>query len=431
MTAESYPAEVVTKLREENASWRTRAHAAESQLSVYVNRYPLGDIDKFHISRAVMAKALSGGRMHGAAWDKYASFEKQWLAADYERKAKMGDQVDGVDGGFLAPEDWNARWFDLLRNFTVFDRLPIVRVNVPLRITHLPKITNDVTIVYPGENAAFTTSQFKFGQLSYTAHKSTAEVYAANELIRDAPGVIDQVWQQSLAAAAAADSDSQLLTGQGGPNPVGLVTLASDGTGAGGTGGTVSKYYAKGTATTSIDTTPAHGTPSFLHVSQLRSKVTNLNGVTNVTAGQARCTGIIAHSRFEQTVHTIASGAGAWTDAQGRPLWMGGLNADGSPNANGEQSGASLMGLSWALTNALPTNSTDGGGTTSSFMIAGYWQRYVYFQCLTPTIDAVIEASDSSSTGFAADQTTVRLTYRYDGGPAQPEAFAVLAGCDQ
>ena len=418
-------ATLVAELRAENGKWRTRTHAAENALSFYVNKYPLGDEDNFHVSRAAYAKAMSKGSFSGPYWDKYAKWEKGYL----EQKAKQGDQVSGADGGFLAPEFWSTRWFDLLRNFTVFDRLPIVRLTVPYRIAHIPRVMGDITINYPGENASLTNTQFKFGQLSYGAHKSTVEIYVSNEEIRDAPELADQVFRQSSAAAVAADADNQLLSGQGGPNPVGLITLASDGTGGGGTSGTIAKYYAKGTATTSIDTTPAHGTPSFLHISQLRSKVTNLNASTAVTAGQARCTGIIAHSRFEQSVHTLAAAASAWTDAQGRPLWMGGLNGDGGPNADGSSGG--LMGLSWALTNALSVTSADGGGTTSSFIIAGYWQRYVYFECLTPTYDAVIDAADTSSTGFSADQTSIRVTYRYDGSPAQPEAFAVLAGCDQ
>jgi HK97 family phage major capsid protein len=419
---QTFDAAYVKTLREENASWRTRAHAAETAYSVHVNRYPLGDLDKFSVSRAAMAQRLSDGRFEGHAWDKFAPYEKAWIEA--ESKAAQGDQVSGVDGGFLAPENWNQQWFDLLRSFTVLDRLPISRFSVPLRVTHLPKVTNDVSVYYPAENAVITSSQFKFGQLSYTARKSSALLNVSNELIRDAASVADAVFRQSTAMAIALDRDTQLLTGSGGGNglqPTGIITAA--------TAGTISKYYPGASATTDISTAAAHGTPSFLHVSSLRSKVANLNGATNVQAGQGKCTGVIAHSRFERTVHTIASAAGAWTDAQGRPLWMGGLNGDGGPNADNNGVG-SLMGLDWAFTNILPTNSTDGGGTTSSFMIAGYWQRYALFECMTPTY-AATPLSGTSSTGFAADQTQIRVVYRYDGQPVQPEAFAVLAGCDQ
>jgi hypothetical protein len=217
-----------------------------------------------------------------------------------------------------------------------------------------------------------------------------------------------------------------LLTGSGGGNglqPTGIITAA--------TAGTISKYYPGASATTDLATSPAHGTPSFYHVSSLRTKINTLNGASNVQAGQGKCTGIIAHSRFEKTVHIIAGAAGAWTDAQGRPLWMGGLNSDGSPNANpGDNTGNNLLGVPFALTNILPVNSTDGGGTASSYMIAGWWERYGLFECMTPTY-AATPLSGSSSVGFAADQTQIRVVYRYDGACIQPEAFAVLAGCDQ
>jgi len=75
--------------------------------------------------------------------------------------------------------------------------------------------------------------------------------------------------------------------------------------------------------------------------------------------------------------------------------------------------------------NILPTNSTDGGGTASSFVVAGWWEMYALFQALQVAYDTTMEA-----TYFQNDQTGVRVLSRWDGAPLHPEAFAVLAGCD-
>jgi HK97 family phage major capsid protein len=378
---------------------------ANSDLRFHINSFPMGDIDNYSVARAAyaMSQAKQG---HGSAWQKYAPWEHAYQQA--VEKA-MGDQVSGLDGAYLAPEAWGTRLFDLLRSFSALDQLPITRMRVPARIVRLPKISTDITIQYPGENAAIPASQYGFGQVSYNAHKADALYNESNEMFRDVPEVVDQALQLSASRAIATDRDTQAFTGLGGMKPTGIVNLPQ-----------VSIYYPGASASAAIVTTPAHATPSYNHLSQLRGKVTSLNGATTVAAGQAECDGIVVHSRFEQTVMTLGTAAGAWTDAQGRPLWTMGLNGENRAPQTG------LLGMRWALTNVLPTNLAVAGGTASSYAIAGWWQNYVLLECQAFTFDSTPYAQ-----GFASDQTQVRITYRWDAAPARPEAFAVLAGVDQ
>jgi hypothetical protein len=385
---------------------------ANSNVEFYINRFPAGDIDNFSVCR--YAYALGQMRYYGkgqGALLKYAPWETQYYQALDEVSYKaQGDQVSLIDGGSLAPEAWTSVWSDLLRSFSAIDQLPVMRLNVPYRVAHLPKVTGDVTVSYPGENTAPSATQFKFGQLTYTARKPMAEIAVSNEMMRDAPGMADALLRKSTAGAIALDRDTQILTGVGGSQPTGLITLA--------TNGTIAKYYPGATPGANITTTAGHFTPSFNHLSQLRGKVHQLNGSTLVPTGQAHCNGMIAHSRFEQTVLILAAATGAWTDAQGRPLWMTDLgSADGS---------TSLLGQKWALTNILPTTSTDGGGTASSFIIAGWWDQYALFTAQQVAFETTWEESY-----FQSDQTGVRIKMRWDGSPIHPEAFAVLAGVDQ
>ena len=374
-------------------------------LNVHVNLFPLGDIDNYSVARAAyaMAQVKQG---HNLAWFKYAPWEKAY----HDALAKaMGDQVSGLDGAYLAPEQWGSRLFDLLRSFSALDQLPITRIRVPVRTLRLPKVSGDITIQYPGENAQITSSQYSFGQLSYNAHKADALYNESNELFRDAPEVIDQALQLSAAKAISIDRDTQLFTGIGGRMPTGIVNLPQ-----------VNVYYPVASASGTITTTPGSFTPSFNHFSQLRGKVTSLNSSSTVSAGQAQCDGIVVHSRFEQTVMTLGTAAGPWTDAQGRPLWIMGLNGESSDPQTG------LLGMKWALSNILPTNVTVGANSDCSYAVAGWWAQYALFECMAFTFEATPFAQ-----GFASDQTQVRITYRYDGGPAHPESFAVMAGVRQ
>jgi len=400
------------------------AAAADPEFRVNLNRWPLGDIDNFSVCR--YAYAQSRQRYYGeshSALRKYAPWETQYYeCADALAMKAQGEAVSIVDGGALAPEAWSAQWSDLLRAFGVIDRLPVTRLFVPYRITHLPKVTVDVTVAYPGENTAPSNTQYSFGAISYTARKADIVIPVSNELMRDAPFLADQVLRRSSAGAIAYDRDYQALLGQGGPQPTGLVTMA--------TAGTIFKYWVPGASTTSsLSTTGNHGTPSFLHMSQLRGKIHQLNGSANAPAtGQAHCNGMIVHSRFEQTVQVQAGagGAGPWTDNNGRPLWMTGLSGPAAAASEDQAGEGALLGQIWVPSNLLPTNSNDGGGSASSYIIAGWWEQFAVFESLQLAFDTTMEGSY-----FQADQTGVRVVHRWDCSPIHPEAFAVLAGVDQ
>lgn len=414
------PDQLATVLKRGYLPSDLRAVVATDPVRFYVNHWPLGDIDNFSVSRYAYAQGRQRFLNEGsAALLKYAPWETRYYqAADELAYKAQGEYVSIADGGALAPEAWSTQWSDLLRAFSPIDQLPVTRLSVPYRIEHLPKVTGDVTIVYPGENASVTASQFSFGALTYTARKSGVTIGVSNEMMRDAPFTADQVLRQSSVRAVAYDRDKQILLGQGGPQPTGLVTLA--------TNGTISKYYPGTTVSGAIQTSPNAAIPSFAHLSQLRGKIHRLNGSSNAPSdGQAHCNGMIVHSRFEQDVGTLGTANGPWTDANGRPLWMSGLSTPATRTDEDHASDGALLGQVWALTNLLPTNSTDGGGSASSFVIAGYWEEYAIFTSQQVAYEATTEASY-----FLNDQTGVRVTARWDAGPIHPEAFAVMAGCN-
>src|SRR5262249_46378294 len=169
-----------------------------------INRFPLGDVDNFSVCRHAYAECQRRyfGKSSGAA-KALAPWEYAYHAALEElatRKAQ-GEYVSSIDGGALAPEAWSKQWSDLLRAFRAVGKLPVTKLFVPYRIDHLPKVTGDVTISYPGENNPIPATQFQFGQISYTARKAAATIGVSNETIRDAPFLADHILPHSTPRA--------------------------------------------------------------------------------------------------------------------------------------------------------------------------------------------------------------------------------------
>ena len=413
----------VKGLRTEAADWRTKYRDLEAapvlqkgylppevklsntDLQVHIPKFPRGDVDNFSVMRAAYADDQARHGDNGRAWDQIAPWEKAYLKAlgEIRYKANMGDSVSGQDGAFIAPEFFSQQWFDVLRSLTAIDQLPVRRFNLPYRLSKFPKITNDVTVFYPGENNTATTTRYQFGQIVATPRKAIAYYRVSNELIRDAGDLADNLFRQSTAGAIALDRDAQIFMGSStaanGPTPVGFLQLAQS--------GQVGLYYPGSSTSTPLVTAAATGQPFYQTIAQLINKVEALNSNPNVTAGQAICNGIAANAQFKQTLFSSKN----FVDGSSRPLWLTEPSQDGG-----------FMGCKWALTNAIPT-SIAIAGQTGSFMVAGWWQQLALFECLT-----LGYATTQESQAYASDQTEVRLVHRWDWAPLHPEAFVVLAG---
>ena len=411
----------VKGLRNEAADWRTRYRDLEAEsrpifhkgflppevkfsntdVSIHVPKFPKGDVDNFSLSRAAYAQDQAAHGNKGE-WERIAPWEKQYLTAmaEVRYKANMGDQVSGQDGAYIAPEFWSAQWFDVLRSQTAIDQLPIQRFQLPYRRSYIPKITNDVTVTYPGENTSASTTVYKFGQVSATPRKAVAYYRAGNEMIRDAGELADDLFRRSTAGALAVDRDTQIFMGNtsstASNTPVGMLFMPQ-----------IPIYYPGASTTTPLTATPATGTPFYQTIAQLVTKVEALNSNSNVTTGQATCNGFVANSQFKQTLFSSAR----FLDSSARPLWVTDPNVDGG-----------FFGGTWALSNIIPT-ALSVAGQSGSLIVAGWWQQFALFECLTLGYSSTME-----SQAYANDQTEIRVVHRWDAAPIHPEAFVILAG---
>jgi len=373
--------------------------ASEEERAAYfaphVNFFPKGDMDNFRIERWAMAVERSQNTLEGSlAFAKYAPWETAYYSAF--QKATAGDQVSGVDGGFLAPEAWSTQFVDQIYASQALSRLPVTRMNMPTRVLHIPKLTTAITVNYGSENAALSASTAGFNQLSFTARKQSIFVQISNELIRDsnpsAAGIIINNAQRS----AAIDRDKQTLIGNGQAGaPYGLLNTAG--------------------ITVASGTFATPSTPLFTELLTGLANVENLNNSANVPVGQTSCTGVFGATALKQQILSMKD------TTNNRPLFDFGLNyMRGSQAADSSQSSMidGLLGIpTWAFSNAL------GQAANSRSVIFGDWQ-YLYVMLRQ---DVELLTSNVAGTAFQNDQTWLRMICRYDVAVAHPEAFYVFS----
>jgi len=394
-----------------------------SDVAFHINKFPLGDADNFSVSRAcyamLMSKRETGAKYNLGRWTKYAPWERKYIDALQEISFKlpdgvvpergdepgylvgqtkaMGDAVSGIDGGFLAPELWSSQYFQILTSISALDRLPVTRFNVPVRGLHIPKTALDVTVSYPGENNAPTATQYKFGQLSYTARKAVILINAGIELMRDAPTFNDQLLREEGARSMAVDRDVQAFQGIGGNNPTGITSANTVGP----------QLSQVGTFTPAGDSGNG-ATPAYTDYIGAKYQAEHLSTNTNVTTGQAIVDGVVANMRSIKSIQAIL-------DSSSRPIWPQDLEASGG-----------FIGIrNWKMVTdvVLPINIVKGTSSDLSNIIFGSWVNYVLFDCLTLGFDITEEGQ-----GMANAQAQIRLVHRWDAGPSHPEAFVVMPG---
>src|SRR5215472_3873309 len=364
-----------------------------------VNMFPRGDIDNFSVTRWAMANERANNTSEGgSAYHKWAPWETAYYGA-CEKLAlankAMGDMVSGQDGGFLAPEEWSTRFTDQLYPAMALSALPLTRIPMGTRVTHVPRLNSNITVQYVAENAALTAVQAQFQQVSFTARKQAFFVQISNELIRDSNPAAEAILRNNATHYMAIDRDKQILLGNGqGGAPTGLLNQTNVTAGA-----TLGQ------------------SPTFDLFNTVIFNVENLNGSTNVPVAQATCTGFVGPVVLKQQILNMK-------DSNGRPIFDWGINQmrgslSGAANGAGVNRSTLLDGLfgvdTWVLTNIL------AGTAGSRNVFAGDWQHVWVME----RQDVELLSSNVAGTAFANDQTWIRGISRYDVGVAHPEPFYI------
>ncbi len=353
-----------------------------------------GDFDQFNIAKYLWS--IRERQTNGRDFKEILgpdSFEYKW------RTSKAQSELNGQDGGFLAPEEWSGTFHDVIRDNSAFRSLPVQRNTTSARVHHMAVAMSDWTFSYGLDNSSATSADRKFAMRTLTMRKATALATVSNELLKDASDLANQVLRQSAAEAVAFETDKQTLWGSGqAGTPVGILNMTNVGLANPGAG--------SGT------------TPLLADLASMVTKAKSVNNSANVPVGSVEDIAVVAHPRIEQTWRAMVNIANQSTSP-----WLFGLGTEPITRP---------LGVSWILTGAIPitftsTNVSTGGANTHIF--AGDWRRLRVTMRLDFEFSITQEGNAGGSTGFQSDQSLVRIVSRYDVSATHPEAFFVLTNC--
>src|SRR5437899_847641 len=100
-----------------------------------------GDFDDFNLARylwAVRERQLNGRDFKAVLGPESTEYRY------YTAKAAQ-NELNGVDGGFLAPEEWSTTFHDVIRDNSTFRSLPVQRNLTKARIHHMAVAMSDWT----------------------------------------------------------------------------------------------------------------------------------------------------------------------------------------------------------------------------------------------------------------------------------------------
>lgn len=118
-------------------------------------------------------------------------------------------------GGYLVPEEFAARVYDLIQVKTVV--MPdLEQVNMNTDVMYLPKATQGSTAYWVAETGTISTSEMAFGRLTLTAKKVAALVEASTEILEDANVSVANMIVDQMAKDLAIEVDDEVLNGTGG-----------------------------------------------------------------------------------------------------------------------------------------------------------------------------------------------------------------------
>lgn len=153
---------------------------------------------------AVFTKDLEAIKSHYS--DKDVEFYKQ-------RGLSAGTDADG---GFLVPDEFRMEILRLIEQYGVARRECTV-VGMKSDTLHLPSLSSSVSVAWPNEGAAITSSKFQLARVTLTAKKMAGLTPMTSELLDDADVDVIQLLVTLFAEAIAKEEDAQVLKGTGSP----------------------------------------------------------------------------------------------------------------------------------------------------------------------------------------------------------------------
>ena len=158
--------------------------------------------------------------------EKIVGFYNALITGDRAVCKALSEGV-AADGGYLFPDEFRA---ELVRWLADQNRMrSLVRV-VPMRrdILKAPSLATSVEVYWTAENASKTTTTASFGEITLTARKVAAILYASDELVEDSTEIdVVNLIIQLFGEALANEEDRVIIAGNGSTEPTGIITAGT------------------------------------------------------------------------------------------------------------------------------------------------------------------------------------------------------------
>jgi HK97 family phage major capsid protein len=120
----------------------------------------------------------------------------------------------GVEGGVLVPDELAARIIDMMTRYGKFRANALV-VRLGSSSHQIPMVTDDYTVYCPGEGAAITASDMKFGMVNMVPRKFACLGAMSSELDEDSIIGLSEIVATSMARSMAKREDEIGFLGDG------------------------------------------------------------------------------------------------------------------------------------------------------------------------------------------------------------------------
>jgi len=124
-------------------------------------------------------------------------------------------EADDSAGGYLVPEEFAARVYELIQTKAVV-LSDLEQVQMAHEVMYIPKTTGGTTAYWVAETGTITASEMAFGRITLTAKKVASLVQASTEVLEDANVSVANMIVDQMARDLAIKIDGEIFNGTGG-----------------------------------------------------------------------------------------------------------------------------------------------------------------------------------------------------------------------
>ncbi len=220
------------RLSAEDDEQYTRMEAEVAEYTKAIDRLNRqAEIDaqlKAPTSAPLTGRPGAGNEPEGKKSSAYTKAMLDWMRSGFHVVSDVLSEGSDAEGGYLVPDEWDARLVDVLEEENVFRKKATI-----LKTSGLHRINVAATkpaAAWIDEGGALTFGDATFGQVTLDAYKLYVAVKITEELLYDSAFPIDTYITQQFGKAIANAEEDAFLNGNGTGKPTGIFDATNGGT---------------------------------------------------------------------------------------------------------------------------------------------------------------------------------------------------------